>query len=98
MEGVIKDSDFELITELQKPDAKKRLALGQVMDRPGVVYNLYRNRIGQIVLDPVKAVPAYEAWLFENREALASVQRGLADSASGRTKDLGSFAEHAAEE
>lgn len=95
MDTIIKDTDFELITEIQKPDAKKRLSLGQAMRQAGAAYNIYANRLGQIVLDPVKAVPAYEAWLFENKPALASVKRGLADSAAGRTKNLGSFTAHA---
>ena len=98
MESVIKDSHFRLVTEIQKPDAKKRLSLGAAIEQPGVAYNIYRNRLGQIVLDPVKAVPAYEAWLFENKKVLASVKRGLTDSAAGRTKNLGSFAAHAKED
>jgi len=60
-----------------------------------VAYNVYRNRLGQIMLDPVKAVPAYEAWLFQNKAALASVKRGLIESAAGRTKKRGSFAAYA---
>ncbi len=95
MKTVIKDKDFELITEIQKSDAKKRVSLGMAIRESGATYNIYRNRLGQIVLDPVKAVPAYEAWLFENKSALASLKRGLADSAAGRTKKLGSFAAHA---
>jgi len=95
MERVIKDTHFELVTEIQRPDAKKRLSLGSAIEHLGSAYNIYRNRLGQIMLDPVKAVPAYETWLFENKPALASVKRGLADSAAGRTKNLGSFAAHA---
>jgi hypothetical protein len=95
MDDPIKDHEFELVSEIMKPDGKKRLSLGMAIEEAGVAYNVYRNRLGQIVLDPVKAVPAYETWLFDNKEALASVKRGLADSAAGRTKDLGSFAAHA---
>ena len=95
--AVIKDTHFKLVTEIQKTDAKKRLSLGQVVEEAGAAYNIYSNRLGQIVLDPVKAIPAYEAWLFEDKAALASVRRGLADSAARRTKDLGSFAPHANE-
>jgi hypothetical protein len=42
----------------------------------------------------VKAVPVYETWIYENKSVLASVKRGLADSAARRTKDLGSFMTH----
>jgi hypothetical protein len=95
MDYVIKDTHFELLTEMQRLDAKKRLSLGSAMQEAGSAYNIYRNRLGQIMLDPVKAVPAYETWLFDNKPALASVKRGLADSAAGRTKNLGSFTAHA---
>ncbi len=92
MAGIIKDSHFELVNEIIKPDAKRRLTLGSAMTQAGVAYNVYRNRLGQVMLDPVKAIPAYESWLFENKPALAAVKRGLADSAAGRTKKRGSFA------
>jgi len=98
MSTLVKDSRFELITAVLKPDAKKRLTLGQAFVHAGVAYNVYRNRLGQIMLDPVMAVPVSEAWLFENKPALAAVKRGLADSAAGRTKKRGSFAAYAKEE
>ena len=93
---VIKDTDFELMVESQRPDAKKRLSIGQAM-MAGVSYAIYRNSLGQIVLDPVVTIPASEVWLFKNKKALASVKRGLEDSAAGRTRNLGSFAAHARE-
>jgi hypothetical protein len=95
MEYHLKDTQFTLVTDFQKPDAKKRLSIGHAVQEPAAAYNIYRNSLGQIMLDPVKAVPLHETWLFENKKALASIRRGLADSAAGRTKDLGSFAAHA---
>ena len=32
-------------------------------------YRIYRNSFGQIILDPMVTIPAYEAWLFKNNEA-----------------------------
>jgi hypothetical protein len=96
MSQVIKDSEFELLTATQKPDAKQRLSIGRAMAK-GVSYDIYRNRLGQIVLDPVVTIPASELWLFKNKKALASVKRGLEDSAAGRTRNLGSFAKFAKE-
>jgi hypothetical protein len=95
MDSVIKDTHFTLITEIQKPDAKKRLSIGQAIEEPPAAYNIYRNSLGQIMLDPVNAVPIYETWFFGNKKASASVKRGLSDSAAGRVKNLGSFAKHA---
>jgi|GEM_PF-5385330 len=42
----VKDNHFELINELIKPDAKKRLSLGSAAAQAGVTYNIYRNQIG----------------------------------------------------
>ena len=95
MQNVVKDLEFTLVSELVKADGKRRIALGASSAEPNGRYQIYVNRLGQIVLDPVKTVPAYEAWLFENPEALAAVKRGLIESAEGNTVDRGSFAEFA---
>lgn len=90
----IRNNDFSLISEFARSDAKKRLSLGEAI-AVGTAFNVYRNAQGQILLDPVKAIPSAETWLFENPDALASVKRGLRDSAGGKTSFLGSFAKHA---
>jgi hypothetical protein len=95
MDDVIKDTHFELVTEIQKPDAKKRLSIGMAMEESAAAYNIYRNALGQIVLDPVKAVPLHETWLYESPAALASVKRGLKESAEGKRTYRGSFAKYA---
>ena len=92
---VVKNQDFQLVTEFVRPDAKKRLTLGEAVAAAGSAFNVYRNSVGQIVLDPVKAIPAAEAWLWENPEALAAVRQGLKESGEGKTVYLGSFAEEA---
>ena len=94
---VIKNADFQLVSEFAQPDAKKRLSLGEALGGGASAYNIYRNTLGQIILDPVKAVPTSEMWLYENPEALASVKRGLRESAEGKSVYRGSFAKHAKE-
>ncbi len=93
---IIKSNDFQLVTEFAKPDAKKRLTLGEALAGFGA-FNVYRNPVGQLVLDPVKAVSASEAWLFENPKALASVRLGMEQSARGEIHDLGDFTKYAGE-
>jgi hypothetical protein len=93
---VVRDADFRLISEFAQPDAKKRLSLGEAL-AGATAYNIYRNSLGQVILDPVKAVPASEMWLYENPQALASVKRGLRESAEGKSAYRGSFAKHAKE-
>jgi hypothetical protein len=85
-----------LITEFAQPDAKKRLSLGEALGGSSA-YNIYRNPLGQLILDPVKTIPASEVWLYENAQALASVKQGLRESAEGKSVNRGSFAKHARE-
>lgn len=92
--SVIKNADFQLISEFAQPDAKKRLSLGEAM-QDAKAYNIYRNPLGQLILDPVKTIPASEMWLYENAQALASVKQGLRESAEGKSVYRGSFAKHA---
>jgi hypothetical protein len=91
---IIKSTDFELISEFAQPDAKKRLSLGEAL-RGASAYNIYRNPLGQVILDPVKTVPVSEMWLYENAAALASVKQGLRESAAGKSVYRGSFARFA---
>ena len=83
---IVRDTDFERVAEGVKPDSKRRVVLPKNLE--GVTYHIYQNSLGQIVLDPQVAIPAYEAWLFTNKDALASVKRGLADAAAGRTSGV----------
>ena len=90
---IVKGSEFRLVTEFVKPDTKRRITLGSLAK--GRAFNLYQNAAGQIVLDPVTAVPVSEAWLYENPEALEAVKQGLRESSEGKVTHLGSFAKHA---
>jgi hypothetical protein len=92
--AVIKDTDFQLVSEFAQPDAKKRLSLGTALS-DATAYNIYRNPLGQLILDPVRTIPASEMWLYENASALSSVKQGLRESAEGKRVYRGSFAKHA---
>lgn len=94
--AVLKNTDFELVSEFAQPDTKKRLSLGSAL-AGATAYNIYRNSLGQLILDPVIAIPACEMWLYENAEALASVKQGLRESAEGKSIYRGSFAKYARE-
>jgi hypothetical protein len=85
---IIKDTDFQRVAEGVKPDAKKRVVLPKIQVPEGVTYHIYSNSLGQIVLDPQVTIPASEAWLFKNPDAIASVRRGLDDAARGRVSKI----------
>ena len=96
--AIIKDSKFHIVAEGLAPDSKKRLSLSKALADATVTFNVYVNNLGQIILDPHKNVPAHEAWVFENKEILASLKRGLKQAGQGKTRSLGSFARHASED
>jgi hypothetical protein len=93
-------SDSQLVVREARPDAKRRVALGKALDgfADGVEFAVYRNARGQIILDPMVRVPAREAWLFANPQALEAVRRGLAEASRGDAEPIGSFAAFADEE
>jgi hypothetical protein len=88
MTPIIKNTNFKKVADSVKPDAKKRVVLQKVQIPEGITYHVYENSMGQIILDPQVTIPASEAWLFNNPEALASVKRGLTDAAKGHVKKI----------
>ena len=86
--NIVRDSHFEEVAEV-RVDSKNRITLGKNKNTAKArIYKVYRNAIGQIILDPQVTIPAHEAWLYQNPEALASVKRGLKDAAQGKTVDF----------
>jgi hypothetical protein len=68
-------------------DDRNRLTLGELLEGAKRV-RLYRNRRGEMLLQPVVEIPASEAWLFQNREALESVRKGLEEASKGKVTKL----------
>lgn len=82
-----------LIQQL-RPDSKGRITLGKLAQ--GVSsFHARRLEDGNIILEPYTEVPTREAWLFENATALDAVKKGLAQTAKGKSRSLGSFAKYA---
>lgn len=76
-----------------RPDAKGRITLGHLAD--GVSsFIITQDKYNRIILEPRVEIPAKEKWLFDNKDALNKVKRGLEDSAAGRVKNRGSFAKY----
>lgn len=80
---ILKDAEFEEVAEA-RVDSKHRIALGRTV--PGQVrsFRVYRNAHGQVILDPMVSIPAYETWLFKNKRASVLVREGLEDARRGR--------------
>lgn len=81
----VKETDFEQVAEV-KLDSKKRIYLGKLVETtPSIVlYKVYRNAGGQIILDPQVTVPASEAWIYRNKKVLKAIDGGLKDMEAGR--------------
>jgi hypothetical protein len=84
---------FRVVKDVVRPDSRGRLTLGQLARAKS--YRVMVNDAGQILLDPVVSISERELWLWQNPDALASVQRGIKQSAAGETHDLGSFTQYA---
>ena len=81
---IVKDSHFEELAEV-KLDSKSRITLGKGKNMAKVnIYKVYRNAIGQIILDPQITIPAHEQWLFKNKTAARKLKAGLEDVKKGR--------------
>lgn len=87
------DLNFRTVKEIVEPDSRGRFSIGAIAKSK--TYRVQINDAGQILLDPVVAVPERELWLWQNSEAIASVQRGIQQAGTGEVHDLGSFAEYA---
>lgn len=80
---IVKDSNFVEAPEV-KVDAKKRIRLSIKTGQPQLIYKVYYNSLGQIILDPQATIPAHEQWLFKNKKAADLVKAGLEDAKKGR--------------
>ena len=65
-------------------DSKNRITLGKSEGMKITSYKVYRNSLGQYILDPQVTIPAHEAWLYKNPKALAAVKRGLEAARAGK--------------
>jgi hypothetical protein len=84
---------FQLLKDIVQPDSRGRLSIGAIAK--GKSYRVMVNDDGQILLDPVVAIPERELWLWQNLEAIASVQKGIQQAADGELHDMGSFSQYA---
>ncbi len=68
-------------------DERNRLTLAELPEGSKRV-RIYKNDRGEVLLQPVIEIPASEAWLFRNEEALESVKKGLKDASEGKISKL----------
>jgi hypothetical protein len=88
MATITTDKDAKIVAKDVKPDYKRRVILPKSIVQEGIMYDIYLNHRGQIILDPRVTIPASEAWVFSNPDILVLVKRGLADAAEGRVSPI----------
>ena len=64
-------------------DSRNRLTVGELVQGLKRV-RVYKNKLGEILIKPVVEIPASELWLFQNKEAFESVQKGLKEMSEGK--------------
>jgi hypothetical protein len=77
----LKVSGGDIMT-IKLADSKGRIMLGSEYANLMIIVD--DSTPGQIVLKPAKAVPLADAWLYENKKALALVRTGLEQAQTGR--------------
>jgi hypothetical protein len=76
-------------------DSKNRIALGKFIPDGVTGFDVLAQDDGSLLLSPTVEIPAREAWLFKNKNALSSVRRGLKQAAEGKTAKGGvNFEKH----
>ena len=85
--GKIKINDEFQEIDTRTIDNRNRLTIGELAQGFNRV-KLYKSELGEILLKPVVEIPASELWLFNNKEALEDVQKGLKDLSEGKITKL----------
>lgn len=72
-------------------DSRKRVPLGRILR--GEMPQLFNAEVvnGKIVLEPMRAIPEREAWLYENPKTLASVKQGLKEKPRHKLPDMSKY-------
>jgi len=68
-------------------DSRKRLTLGNLLEGFNRV-KIYKNTRGELLITPVVEIPASDLWLYKNKEAFESLQRGLDDMKNGKISEV----------
>jgi hypothetical protein len=79
--------------KILRPDSKGRVCLGSLTEGVSGYKAIVNEQTKEITLKPYTEVPFTEKWIFENKEALSSIKRGLKQSFDKKTTYKGSFAD-----
>jgi hypothetical protein len=81
-----------------RPDSKGRITLGKMAEGVSGYKTIYDKTTHRVILEPYIEIPLQEKWLYENKEAIKRVRKGLQESSEGNLQDLGNFSKFIEEE
>jgi len=76
------NDDFQEVGVLSADD-RNRITLGKYLKNFKRL-KVFQDSRGEILLVPIVEVPASELWVYQNQNAMESLQKGLADAKAGR--------------
>lgn len=76
------NDDFQEVGILSADD-RNRITLGKYLKNFKRL-KVYQDSRGEILLVPIVEVPASELWIYQNQNAMESLQKGLSDAKAGR--------------
>ena len=91
--NIIDPEGFYPLKNIVSADGNGRISLGTEVKTKQ--FRVFKNDLGQILLDPLVSIPEGELWLWQNQSALKSVQKGLQEASAGELHEMESFAEFA---
>ena len=69
-------------------DSRNRIPLTKILGGcEARTFDMYWEK-DKLILIPLVEIPEREAWIYKNKTALASLERGLEDAAKGKVKKL----------
>ena len=77
--------------KILRPDSKGRVGLGPLAKGISGYKAIMDEQTKEIILKPYTEIPFSEQWVFENKEVLSSIKRGLKQSFDKKTTYKGSF-------
>ena len=81
--NILKDNHFEKLSKRSvRPDSRKRVVLPLSLTED-ISFDVYRNKVGQIILDPKIEIPASQAWFWENPQDVKDFEESIAQAARG---------------
>ncbi|MFC1771562.1 hypothetical protein ACFLZV_06730 [Candidatus Margulisiibacteriota bacterium] len=76
-----------------RPDSKGRILLGKLA-KGFSSFDIQEIDYGEFIVKAKVEIPAKEKWLYENKEAMKKVKRGIEQAEKGKMRSRGKFSKY----